>query len=215
MSDAYLAGPMTGLPRWGFDRFDRAAARLRKAGWDVVSPAELDRAAGFDERTAVLPDGFMAEAMRRDMEALLRVDSIVLLDGWEGSRGTALELRVALALGLDVYEMWNAESAWSICHRRMVVDEPPVGESILEEAQRLVHGNRGCDYGHPADDLARTGRMWAALLGVDKIDAWQVALCMGALKMSREVNRHKRDNLVDLAGYTAVLNMIYERTPRE
>lgn len=84
-------------------------------------------------------------------------------------------------------------------------------ESILEEAQRLVHGDRQHTYGHPIADFTRTGRIWGAILGVPDIDPRFVALMMGGVKMSREVNKHKRDNLVDLAGYAETAAMVAER----
>lgn len=40
---AYLAGPMSNIPQFNFPAFDDAAADLRARGWDIVSPAELDR----------------------------------------------------------------------------------------------------------------------------------------------------------------------------
>lgn len=77
-------------------------------------------------------------------------------------------------------------------------------ESILHEAYSLVHGPRQESYGHPFDDLTRTGRMWGAILGTADIPAETVALCLVAVKISREVNGHKHDNLVDMAGYAEV-----------
>ena len=38
-------------------------------------------------------------------------------------------------------------------------------QSILTEAQGLVHGDRNSDYGHPLDDFSRTAAIWTALLG--------------------------------------------------
>ena len=88
-------------------------------------------------------------------------------------------------------------------------------ETALQEAQRLVHGDRGAAYGHPLDDFARTGRMWAAILGVPEVTPEQVGLCMAAVKISREVNRPARDNRVDLAGYAETVEMIHlERARR-
>lgn len=101
----YLAGPMRGFEYFNFPAFDDAAARLRVAGYTVISPAEMDRADGFDERTLELPDGFVATAMRRDVEALLKVDAIALLPGWERSTGCRIELGVARAIGIDVAEV--------------------------------------------------------------------------------------------------------------
>ena len=38
----YIAGPMTGYPRFNFDAFDAARDDLRSDGYDVISPADLD-----------------------------------------------------------------------------------------------------------------------------------------------------------------------------
>lgn len=83
-------------------------------------------------------------------------------------------------------------------------------ESILEEAHRLVYGDRQEAYGHPADDYGRTAQMWTAILGVP-VTAKQAALCMCAVKISREVNSPRRDNLVDLAGYACAAARIEAR----
>jgi hypothetical protein len=98
----YIAGPMTGCPRWNFDAFDEAAAALRAAGYDVVSPHEHDLEMGFD------PDAPVAEytltqryaAMRWDLAAVLDVDGVATLRGWAYSTGADLEVRVARGVGL-------------------------------------------------------------------------------------------------------------------
>jgi hypothetical protein len=84
-------------------------------------------------------------------------------------------------------------------------------ETILQEAQRLVHGDRGQDYGHPIEDFTRTGRIMGAILGIPDVPPEKVALCMIAVKISREVNRDKRDNRVDMAGYAETLDMVRQR----
>jgi hypothetical protein len=87
--------------------------------------------------------------------------------------------------------------------------------NILEEANSLVSGDRQSNYGHPLDDFSRTAKMWSAILGVE-ISAEQVGLCMVAVKISRQVNKPKRDNLVDAAGYSATVQMcVDERLRRE
>lgn len=87
-------------------------------------------------------------------------------------------------------------------------------ESILEEAQRLVHGDRNESYGHPLDDFTRTGRMWGAILGLPDIPAEKVALMMVTLKLARQCHRPKRDNLVDAAGYAETCAMCIEERER-
>jgi hypothetical protein len=88
-------------------------------------------------------------------------------------------------------------------------------ETILQEAQRLVHGDRQADYGHPLDDFSRTAKMWSAILG-HAVTAEQVGLCMVAVKISRQCNHPKRDNMTDAAGYAATVQMcVDERARRE
>lgn len=73
-------------------------------------------------------------------------------------------------------------------------------DPITAEALRLVFGDRGHDYGHPAEDFGRTARLWSLWLGHD-LDAEDVAAMMVLLKLSRQFNAAKRDNLVDACGY--------------
>lgn len=101
MPRVYLAGPMRGLPKYNFPAFDEARDKLRALGYTVISPADLDRDADFHETDEYTPD-FLYAAMRRDIEAILKVDQIVLLPGWENSAGCKIELTVAGALGLPV-----------------------------------------------------------------------------------------------------------------
>lgn len=85
--------------------------------------------------------------------------------------------------------------------------------NVLEEANTLVHGARGVDYGHPLDDFSRTAAMWSAILGFP-VTPEEVGLCMCAVKISRQCNAPKRDNLVDLAGYAETVNMVIEERER-
>lgn len=109
----YLGGPMTGRPQFNFPAFDRAAARLREHGYTIVSPAELDDP---ETREAALasPDGApgtgshsgqtWADFLARDVKLIAdKVTGIVLLDGWEESRGARLECFVARLEGKPIY----------------------------------------------------------------------------------------------------------------
>lgn len=123
----YVAGPMTGIPQFNFPAFDAAAAQLRELGYDVVSPAELDDP---DDREAALasPDGSMAtygtarpdgvikktwgDFLARDVKLLSDggIDAVVVLPGWEKSRGARLETYVAAAMnGKTIFDIRTME----------------------------------------------------------------------------------------------------------
>ena len=80
-------------------------------------------------------------------------------------------------------------------------------DSILTEADKLVNGDRREAYGSPLRDFTRVAAMWTSIIG-SHVTAEQAVLCMIAIKLSRETNKHKRDNLVDIAGYAEVLNKL-------
>ena len=112
----YLAGPMTGLPEWNFPAFDKAAAHGRSLGFDVVSPADLDRDAGLElDHDADINGDTLRAVVRRDLDAILSADAIALLPGWENPKGANAELGVAHWLNLRVLDAttWEPHMAAS------------------------------------------------------------------------------------------------------
>lgn len=93
----YIAGPMRGIPDFNFPAFKEATATLREAGHQVVSPHEKDEAVpGFDPgRAETLSVLCGADTMSWDLQQVLAAEAIVLLSGWENSRGAQLERLVA------------------------------------------------------------------------------------------------------------------------
>lgn len=80
-------------------------------------------------------------------------------------------------------------------------------ETICEEAQRLTHGDRGDDYGHPVDNFQITVDMINARFGTE-FTAQDFAEIMILCKIGRQANASKRDNMVDIAGYANTYGMI-------
>jgi len=87
----YISGPISGLPDGNRPAFAEMAATLRSKGWAVVNPHDLF-AADVEESW----EGYM----RKDLAALLTCTHIVMLPGWEQSRGAQLEKQVADAVGM-------------------------------------------------------------------------------------------------------------------
>ena len=85
---------------------------------------------------------------------------------------------------------------------------PDAHESVLTEAQGLVHGDRNAAYGHPLDDFSRTAKMWEVVLDC-KVTPEQFALCMICVKISRLCNTPgHEDSVVDIAGYAGTYEMV-------
>ena len=78
---------------------------------------------------------------------------------------------------------------------------------ILSEAYRLTHDDRNKDYDEAVRNHVQIAEIASAILRKD-IEARDVAIIQIATKLSRESFKHKRDNLVDLAGYAYVLSKI-------
>jgi hypothetical protein len=110
----YLAGPMTDIPQCNFPAFMAAAFKLRAAGIDVVSPAELDNE---NTKKAALSsvDGSMGSGspngetwgdfLARDVKLIAdTVTGIAFLDGWQRSRGAKLEATVGLLCNHSFYQ---------------------------------------------------------------------------------------------------------------
>jgi len=85
----------------------------------------------------------------------------------------------------------------------------PIDPSLAAEAVQLVGGDRNRAYAHPKVNFQRIADLWSPILGCPVSPA-QVALCMIQVKVSREINLHKRDNLVDLIGYALTLDAVQE-----
>lgn len=197
----YISGPMTGYEDHNFPAFHAAAEFFREAGWDVANPAE-----NFGGRTDLPREMYL----RADMVMLAQCDAIALLPDWERSRGAVLEAVLAKELGLQFFDAWSG-TQMEHAPRTSCAAEPSA--SILDTARRITDGERRSHYGHPSEDFERAALMWTGilrpkLLSSQRITAMDIPLCMIAVKLAREVHSHKRDNLVDIAGYARTAAMV-------
>ena len=99
MSSVYISGPMTGQPDSNYAAFDELAANLHEQGYSVLNPAANFGGDPYRPRS---------DYMRLDIAHVLEADSVMVLPAWETSRGSRLEVTVALELGLKIYDTeWN------------------------------------------------------------------------------------------------------------
>jgi hypothetical protein len=112
MKTCYIAGPMKGIPTLQLRRLcDAAAAKLRSEGWNVISPADLDRAVGFDRDNHARHAVEMLRDMQiRDIEAIFKSDAIFVLDRhWAMSKGATAEICVARWRDIPAYSYTTRE----------------------------------------------------------------------------------------------------------
>ena len=101
----YISGPITSLIKLGEDwkaPFREAEASLRRLGFrEIHNPVDI--AVGVEAMCSALGrKAAYSDYMKADLEMLLKCRSIIMLKGWEGSKGAVLEYQVATALGLEV-----------------------------------------------------------------------------------------------------------------
>ena len=135
----YVAGRMTNVPYFNFPAFDKARDDLIELGYNVISPADMDREHGFDAME--LPDDsdwskwgkalgeFDIDAcIDRDIDAIKRSQAIYLLDGWEQSTGARAEKSIAEWMGKELlYETPTKE--------KRIVNEKTGGEKCRKPAR--------------------------------------------------------------------------------
>ena len=140
---AYLAGPMSGYPKFNLPLFEEVTAKLRGAGWDIVSPAELDgnelnqasRQTDGDHDLFTKATGVTwGDLLARDVKVIADegIEGIINLPGWEESKGARLENYVGLLKGLKFYEWLEASE--------VVVELEPweVADSVASEWLDLI-----------------------------------------------------------------------------
>lgn len=107
--------------------------------------------------------------------------------------------------------------SFTFAGQKGVQDSSEAQETTLQEAQRLTHGPRQADYSHPFDDYTRTAELVNAALRHKlrvNLDPEDVTIIMCLVKISRQMHKPKRDNMVDLAGYSWCTDEIIEERKR-
>ena len=100
MKKLYVAGPMRGIDLFNFPAFDLAKAEMTRAGWHVISPADMDRM--FEAWPTKYPpedfnpsEGDFKRFIRRDLNLLLEFepefgDGIYMLVGGRSRKARGL-----------------------------------------------------------------------------------------------------------------------------
>lgn len=82
-------------------------------------------------------------------------------------------------------------------------------ESILHQADNLIHGERRDQYGPPGEAFVVYAKMWGAYLGIE-LTPLDVINLMLLLKVARAKNGYHADSYLDIAGYSGLAQVISE-----
>jgi hypothetical protein len=86
-------------------------------------------------------------------------------------------------------------------------------KSITAEAEEIINGERRSAYGPIEESAKNLAKLWSAILGPklkEDLTPSDTMLLMAGLKILREANAHKRDNLVDVIGYVLLTQKLEE-----
>lgn len=227
----YLAGPITGesksYEKRNVERAVEIGKQLFAAGWAPFVP----HLSWFAEEAFEFSH---EEWLELDFPWVAVADAVFRMNG--DSVGATKEVNLAHMLGIPVLfengEIPSPEALEGlgvgastrkdegvVNQEQAVPDLATPGNSpsnILKEAEGLVYGPRQDDYGHPLHDFSRTAGMWTYLFGDllkdgAKFGPEHIPLAMVCVKLSREMNRPKRDNGVDGVGYLGTLELVREK----
>lgn len=103
----YIAGPMTGLPDFNYPAFFEAEEMIRALGHTPLNPGRNDGKTVEDAvKFAGDPDNPAHPweyYLRRDIPKVVSADGLVMLPGWQNSRGANLEVHIATSLSMPLY----------------------------------------------------------------------------------------------------------------
>ena len=86
-------------------------------------------------------------------------------------------------------------------------------QPVTCEAWEIVNGQRKEAYGAVRDSFGWIAAEWNLELGdqlKEPISRQQVARMMIRMKLRRDINKHSRDNAVDICGYAELMNVLSE-----
>lgn len=105
----YLSGPITDADpekqKENLQKFHDVAKELRDKGYEVVNPAELSE----------LAPGLSYQAyIRVDLREMLMCNAVLMLTGYQESKGAMIEKKVAEMVGISVFTDIAMFESWAV-----------------------------------------------------------------------------------------------------
>lgn len=197
----YVSGPYSGDIDANIAQARRAAIDLWERGYAVLCPHlntqhfEVDCKVGYEDY------------IRRDIEMVRRCDGMVMLPGWEGSKGALREKEVAEAAGIPVTVYPEAPEPYTT-----EKTSPVQVAAFLDTVMKMyrVHLAKNADYS-PANILG-TGnvglitRLWDKMARLMNLAGFRVVVAHPAEYEAPKnpKNESVEDTLLDLANYGVI-----------
>lgn len=101
----YLSGPMTGIENLNAEAFNEAEKKLKNEGHKVINPIQLatELDTEFYYESKLIPS--YKDYLLNDIHHISFCDKLVLLPGWEQSKGAKAEKAIAEAIGIEIEEL--------------------------------------------------------------------------------------------------------------
>lgn len=201
---AYLAGPRTEIPDYNRPAFRAAKDDLEDLGYDVLSPLDFD---DMPEDGSPQSEADYLRGLEQCVAKMCaaRIEVVIVLPGWERSRGAVLEVQVAGELGKRILRYPDLEPARHPGSERF--------HAILRSLG-MLHDRKQQDYGRDDDPFAnvRASSEWG-------IDGWVGAMVRATDKVRRLQTFARRGSLAnegvvdafdDLAVYAVIGRVLFE-----
>lgn len=95
----YISGPMSNLPDYNRPAFHLMERIIKQTGCRVLSPARYP-----DKATELMS---YQDHMRRDIKMVCESNIMIVMNGWEVSKGVEVELAVAKSIGISIFYEQN------------------------------------------------------------------------------------------------------------
>jgi len=92
----YIAGPISNDPDYEY-KFNAAHVDLLEQGHTPANPLVIGKVLKYKLKR----EPTWAEYMRACIKALMECDGILMLDGWQESKGARIEQSIASSLGME------------------------------------------------------------------------------------------------------------------
>lgn len=104
----YISGPIAFIPNKNKEAFDSASRDLADLNILFINPLDLDETDPLPHSDNNTDKNYL-NLLRRDITYLMHCDGVVVLPGWEISRGASLEVLIALKLDMPIFKLTNGK----------------------------------------------------------------------------------------------------------